>query len=58
MTTVTLRSLKKNPTQTNSLAMILQSFSEPTGLALVSPAVAGAFLENKYLRVLITNEGH
>lgn len=55
MTTVTLTSLKENPTQTNSLAMSLQSYSELTGLALVSLDVAGAFLENKYLRVSITN---
>lgn len=44
MTTVTLTSLKENPTQTNSLAMSLQSYSELTGLALVSLDVAGAFL--------------
>lgn len=55
MTTVTLTSVKENPTQTNSLAMSLQSYSELTGLALVSLDVAGAFLENKYLRVSITN---
>lgn len=33
--------------------MILGSYAEPNGLDLVFPAVPGAFLEHKYLTVLI-----